>query len=444
MLNKLIMIVDDEKDIRELLEISINSYGVETVSFASMHDALDYLKKNHKKVEICITDLKLQNANGLDLVKLIKKDYSHIATIVITAYGSVDVAIDAIKSGAAEFINKPIDLKNLKNVLSKVANNKNSVDSSYDLLGDSKAISDLQNKITKISHTDAPVYISGESGSGKERVARLIHRLSSRASMPFIAVNCGAIPRELMESEFFGHKKGSFTGAIFDKVGLFQAADGGTLFLDEVGELPLEMQVKLLRVIQEQSIRPVGGTSEIVVNVRILSATHKDLHKLVSIGEFREDLFYRINVIHLHVPSLREHIEDLDVIAKNILSRMNIKYNKIFTLSDKAINKLKEYKFPGNVRELENVLERALSLTDGNIIEESHLEFDNQYDIQSISEHIPVFKFGEDNIDDYIDRFEKKIIREALILSNNNKSKAAKLLGLSILSLEHKIGKNSI
>ena len=302
------LVVDDEPDIRELLDITLERMGIDTVAADTVATARRLL--GMRSFDLCLTDMRLPDGNGIELVEHIQKNYSDTPVAVITAHGSMESAISALKAGAFDFVSKPVDLQVLRNLVSaalKLAHGQSKAarGTVLSLLGESAAIQHIQTTIAKLARSQAPVYISGESGVGKELVARLIHDKGPRADKPFIPVNCGAIPGELMESEFFGHKKGSFTGAVADKDGLFQAANGGTLFLDEVADLPLHMQVKLLRVIQEKSVRPIGAQKEMPIDVRILSATHKDLAALVDAGEFRQDLFYRINVIELHVPSLR-------------------------------------------------------------------------------------------------------------------------------------------
>ncbi|KZY30187.1 sigma-54-dependent Fis family transcriptional regulator, partial [Oleiphilus sp. HI0043] len=299
------LIIDDEPDIRELLEITLMRMGIDTCSSATIMDAKAYLSE--QSFDLCLTDMNLPDGNGIDLVSFIQKNHPDMPVAMITAYGNVETAISALKAGAFDFISKPVDLNQLRGLVTSAlelskrkANESPSSTQPEHIKGKTKAIQKLNKQIDKLARSQAPIYISGESGSGKELVAKMIHQNSPRASTGrFVPVNCGAIPSELVESEFFGHKKGSFSGAIEDKSGLFRAADGGTLFLDEVADLPLEMQVKLLRAIQEKRIRPVGEQEEVQVNVRILSATHKDLAKLVEDGSFRQDLFYRINVIKL-------------------------------------------------------------------------------------------------------------------------------------------------
>jgi len=321
-----VLIIDDEPDIRQLLTLTVERMGYKAHSVDTISGAKLALEK--KIYQLCLSDLKLPDGSGLDIVKLIQQEYNQTPVIVITAFGSMDTAVEAMKYGAFDFINKPVDLSKLRLLIDNALNTNQQIQqkqSLAEIIGQSPSILALKDKIIKVSRSQAPVFINGESGSGKELVARAIHRLSSRNNQAFIAVNCGAIPKELMESEFFGHVKGSFSGATHNKEGLFQAADNGTLFLDEVADLPLDMQVKLLRAIQEKMIRPVGGQQEIPIDVRIVSATHKDLAIEVQNNDFRNDLYYRINVIDLVVPPLRERSEDIPQLIQLILQRIALK-----------------------------------------------------------------------------------------------------------------------
>ena len=366
---------------------------------------------------------------------------------VITAHGNMDIAINAMKQGAFDFLSKPVDLTVLRQMVSNAltislqAKAKKDRRTRYTLLGDSKLMCDIRSKIAKVSRSQAPVYISGESGSGKELVAKLIHQQSPREQAPFIAVNCGAIPHELMESEFFGHKKGSFTGATIDKDGLFKAADGGTLFLDEVADLPLSLQVKLLRAIQEKKIRPIGGHEELIVNVRLLSATHKNLSKMVDDGEFRQDLYYRLNVIELIAPPLRERKEDIPELVDHLLTKLALENSLVIapSLSDAAINALKQYSFPGNVRELENILERALALFEGIIIELDDLNL--PIATTKGTSNPEKFNPAEISLEDYLEEIEKETLSRALEENKWNKTATAKHLGLTFRSLRYRLKK---
>lgn len=379
----LALIIDDEVDLCRLMQMTLKKMGIETKVAYDYATGVSHLSEY--SFDFCLTDLKLPDGTGLDIVKLINKNYAKTPVAVITAHGSMDLAIEALKLGAFDFVNKPLELSRLRQLVEnalKVAENANKLNCKevYDpfsnrLIGQSNAIAQLKTTIQKLARSQAPVFLWGESGTGKEVVAKLIHDLSPRCSANFVPVNCGAIPSELMESEFFGHKKGSFTGAAADKEGLFQQANGGTLFLDEVADLPISMQVKLLRAIQEKKIRPIGSTQEIAVDVRLLSATHKNLAKLVETGEFRQDLYYRINVIEVKLPSLNERRDDILLLANYFISLIAEDWglSQPPTLSNEAAVQLANHHFAGNVRELRNILERAITLADDNVIEGHHL-----------------------------------------------------------------------
>jgi len=366
-----ILVVDDEPDIRELLDITLSRMDVQVQAAGDVEAAKSLLRQS--TFDLCLTDMKLPDGDGLELMEYIQNSYPSTPVAVITAYGNMETAIRALKQGAFDFVSKPLDLQVLRNLVNTALKldgyPKVDARSRHTLLGDSSVMRDIRSKIAKLGRSQAPIHISGESGTGKELVARLIHSKSPRHEKPFVAVNCGAIPSDLMEAEFFGHKKGAFTGAVSDQAGLFQAADGGCLFLDEVADLPLSLQVKLLRAIQEKAVRPIGGQQEISVDVRILSATHSDLADLVQDGKFRQDLYYRINVIELEVPPLRERRGDIATLADHILSKMVDQKEGKPKLSNEALDALKRYTFPGNVRELENILERAIALFEDNCIE---------------------------------------------------------------------------
>ena len=438
------LIVDDEPDIRELLDITLSRMDIETVSAENIEQAKKFLAQ--QTFDLCLTDMRLPDGNGIDLIKYIQENISSLPVAMITAHGNMEFAIEALKSGAFDFVSKPVDLNILRSLVNtalklsstKVLEADSQQDEGFEgLLGKSKIIKETRIKIRKLARSQAPVYIHGESGVGKELVAKLIHENGPRAENSFVPVNCGAIPSELMESEFFGHKKGSFTGATSDKQGLFQAADGGTLFLDEVADLPLSMQVKLLRAIQEKAIRPIGSQQEITVNVRILSATHKDLSKLTKQGDFRQDLYYRINVIELEVPSLREHAEDIPLLAKHLLHEISDEWQtdtpKLDTSTLKALN---EYSFPGNVRELENILERAMTLHENNIITVDDLQ------LPSITNNDTSIEEEQGlSLDPTLNEKEKEVIQQALEKTKYNKTAAAKLLGISFRALRYRIKK---
>lgn len=438
----LTLVIDDEPDIRELLEITLNRMNIRTICAENIASAKLLLAQN--KFDLCLTDMKLPDGNGLDLVDYIQKSATPIPVAVITAHGNMDIAIKAMKTGAFDFLSKPVDLTVLRHLvnnalkLSEQSHQNKDRRTRHTLLGDSQLMRDIRTKIEKVARSQAPVYISGESGSGKELVAKLIHKQSPRHDAPFIAVNCGAIPHELMESEFFGHKKGSFTGATADKKGLFQAADGGTLFLDEVADLPLSLQVKLLRAIQEKKIRVLGEQQETAINVRLLSATHKNLNQMVEDGEFRQDLYYRINVIELITPPLRDRASDIPELAEHLLSNLSKNNNQQQpTLSEHAITALKHYHFPGNVRELENILERALALYDGNIIEQEDLNLSVNTDLPNAEKFDP----SKTSLEDYLEKIEKEALSRALEENRWNKTATAKHLGLSFRSLRYRLKK---
>lgn len=440
------LIVDDEPDIRELLDITLSRMDIDTQLAEDITQAKELL--THTDFDLCLSDMKLPDGNGIDFVRHIAAEYPQLPVAMITAHGNMESAIEALKAGAFDFVSKPVDLKMLRNLVSSALELKNKtsdkiIHSEQALLGTSKIVENTRKTIVKLSRSQAPVYISGESGSGKELVAKLIHENGARKSHPFVPVNCGAIPAELVESEFFGHKKGSFTGADSDKAGLFQAADGGTLFLDEVADLPLSMQVKLLRAIQEKAIRPIGHQVEIPINVRILSATHKDLQQLVDQDEFRKDLFYRINVIELKVPALREHIEDIPLLSQHFLRKIAKDWQTdVVKLSVPAIKALQEYQFPGNVRELENILERAMTLYEGNTISVEDLQLPKDRSGNGDSQE----NTSSDNLslDPALLHTEKEAIIKALEQTRYNKTAAAKLLGITFRALRYRIKKLGI
>jgi two-component system response regulator PilR (NtrC family) len=437
-----VLIVDDEPDICELLEMTLNRMDIQTCCAETIESAKTLLQQN--PFDLCLTDMKLPDGNGLDLVDTIQAMSNPIPVAVITAHGNMDTAILAMKKGAFDFVSKPVDLSMLRQLVSSALKLSDPTSTRerrirHTILGESSVMRAIRSKIDKVARSQAPVYISGESGSGKELVARLIHQQSSRSDKSFVAINCGAIPLELMESEFFGHKKGSFSGAVTDKKGLFQAAEGGTLFLDEVADLPLSLQVKLLRAIQEKKIRPVGEQVEIPVDIRLLSATHRNLADMVQTGLFRQDLYYRINVIDLHVPPLRERSSDIPALAEHILAKLT-DANKMAqpTLSTAALEALQHYPFPGNVRELENILERALALYDGKCLEIDDLNLPVSPHRNSDS---PEYDPSTSSLEDYLVTIEKKAITLALEENKWNKTAAAKQLGLSFRSFRYRLRK---
>ena len=455
-----VLIVDDEPDIRELLDITLSRMGLDTFTAADLAEARARLAEHQPN--LCLTDMRLPDGNGISLVEHIQEEFPHIPVAMITAHGSVEAAIAALKAGAFDFISKPIELETLRKLVTsalQMEGDTSLADSAVDheLIGSGPIIAQLRRQITKLARSQAPVHIHGESGSGKEVVARLIHNNGPRASGAFVAVNCGAIPPELMESELFGHIKGSFTGASQDKIGLFQAAAGGTLFLDEVADLPLGMQVKLLRAIQEKAIRPVGANAEQSTDIRLLSATHKNLAAEVEAGRFRNDLYYRINVIDLTVPSLRERIEDLPELAETLLRRIaHEEGSGEARLDSSAIEALCQYNFPGNVRELENMLERALALSDGTAITADDLQFSSTAPqapsppANAKSTERPTTGAGPIQLDleaaygdleAYLASIEKEILGKALEETRWNRTATAKLLGISFRSLRYRLKK---
>ena len=443
------LIVDDEADIRELLVMTLERMDIDTFSASGLEEAKRLLKQ--RQYALCLTDMQMPDGSGLDLVNYISEFHAGLPVAVITAHASADNAVSALKAGAFDYLSKPISLKQLRPVIEfaiKLTTLTNSSKTStIEMLGESESISHVRSMIAKLARSQAPVYISGESGSGKELAAKLIHKNSSRAEGAFVAVNCGAIPENLMESEFFGYKKGAFTGANQDKEGLFQAASGGTLFLDEVADLPLPMQVKLLRAIQEKKVRMVGGTSEESVDVRIISATHKNLTEMMDAGLFRQDLYYRLNVIQLKIPALRERQEDIPLLANTLLVKVCASHNtEIPKIDNEALAYLGKLHFPGNVRELENMLERALAMSDGKTITIDDLGNENKYSSAQSLESDFQSTFNPDqatalNLSDYLEDVERRAIINALNKTNNNKTAAAKLLGVSFRTLRYRLTK---
>lgn len=430
----LALVIDDEPDISELLAITLERMKITAHTCCDITTAKKALKKN--RYQLCLTDMRLPDGDGLDLVEWMQQESISVPVAIITAHGNVETAVRALKLGAFDFISKPVDLKALRKLIMSAMKLRIAGEGETRLLGKSDAIKASREMIAKVARSQAPVHISGESGTGKELVARMIHEQGPRAYSPFVPVNCGAIPAELVESEFFGHKKGAFTGAVNDKEGLFQAAEGGTLFLDEIADLPLAMQVKLLRVIQEKLVRPIGGTTEIEVDVRILSATHKRLGKMVKHGQFRKDLYYRINVIELKQPPLRDRGNDILILSNSILERLSIQMDiGDLALTESGKKKLMSYNFPGNVRELENVLERAATLCDNNSItgEDIHLK-EGDFDDTAINSVLG----------DKLDNLERDAIIKALEKCKHNKTAAAKELGITLRALRYRIQKLNI
>ena len=492
------LIIDDEPDIRELIAMTLARMGLDYHTAANLEEARQLLNNYH--FDVCLTDMRLPDGNGVEFVRYIQSKEPNLPVAVITAHGNMEAAVDAMKNGAYDFVSKPVDIQQLRRlVVQAIAlnNNKGNSDTkqaasndgqfnaeatdlktntsstnsalsdtalstepsgslqdlshrntvltntdqdigSDKLIGSSAPMQSLRQMIAKVSRTNAPVWITGESGTGKELIAKLIHESGPRADNAFVAINCGAIPSELMESELFGHLKGSFTGAVTDKEGLFQLANGGTLFLDEVAELPLHMQVKLLRAIQERSIRPVGGSSEVSVDARILSASHKDLAAEVEAGRFRHDLYYRLNVICLHSPSLRDRPGDIPELCTGILAKLQkqTSHDQTMTITDSALEALTSYRFPGNVRELENLLERSVALVDGNSIDAENLNLPaSQSTEDGSTQHTGTVKLASS---------ETSRIVDALNMTRWNRKEAAKHLGLTYRQLRYRIAQLGI
>jgi two-component system response regulator PilR (NtrC family) len=448
----IVLVVDDEPDLLELVSLTLGRMSLKTRTAGDLSSARRLLKS--ERFDLCLTDMRLPDGDGLDLVAWIQENRAAVPVAVITAHGNVESAVRALKLGAFDFVSKPLDLGVLRKLVgsaiklgSGVAEETVATLRGPRLLGTSPVMEQLREMIGRVARSQAPVHICGESGTGKELVARMIHESGARRDGPFVAVNCGAIPTELMESELFGHKRGSFTGAIADKKGLVQSAEGGTLFLDEVADLPLHMQVKLLRVVQEKTVRPVGEAREETVDVRILSATHKSLADLVAQGLFREDLFYRINVIELRVPALRERSGDIREIAEAILARLARRANgPVPEISAEAVGLLQAYPFPGNVRELENVLERALTLSTGGLIAPEHIRLraTNRPSGPESATPVAAAISGNTALGSQLESIERDAIIKALEKTRYNKTAAAKLLGMSFRALRYRIKKLGI
>ena len=465
------LIVDDEADIRELIEMTLLPLGVICLPAETLAEARALLKR--QSFSLCITDLRLPDGSGLELVAHIQKQWPNLPVAVITAHGNVEIAVEALKLGAFDFVSKPFELSVLRNMVATALRlNRGGEGSTAPrpaLLGQSPAMVELRALIAKLARSQAPILISGESGTGKELAARLIHLSGPRAEQPFVPVNCGAIPEHLMESEFFGYKKGSFTGATQDKGGLFQAARGGTLLLDEVADLPMPMQVKLLRAIQERAVRPIGAQAEVAIDVRILSASHKNLAQLVREGAFRQDLFYRLNVIEMRLPNLREHPDDIPELASAILERLSGQSRlPPPKLVPSALAALRAYAFPGNIRELENILERAFTLCEDGIIQAADLLLPTptepasprpqptspvsvaELPVAPAANHanqgpepqtLPILQPSALNLEDYLEQIERAAILRALEETRYNKTAAAEKLGISFRALRYRLKK---
>ncbi len=438
-----VLVVDDEADIRELLGMTLIRMGLEPQCAGSVSEALSLLGSN--AFELCLTDMRLPDGDGLSIVEHIMRNHPSLPVAVITAHGSAENAVAALKAGAFDYLGKPVSLDQLRALVRSALKLPRPGAERRDgeagaaaaagmphLIGESPLMAQARQLIDKLARSQAPVQISGESGSGKELAARLIHLNGARREGPFLAVNCGAIPENLMESEFFGHRKGAFTGALADHDGFFQAASGGTLFLDEVGDLPLSMQVKLLRAIQEKRVRKLGSTGEDPVDVRIISATHRHLADEVKSGAFRQDLYYRLNVIELRMPALRELREDIPRLAASILGR-HAGGGRVPRLSAQAEAALQDYHFPGNVRELENILERAVALTSGDEIQVEDLQLTHE------RAAVPEADIEGLPLPERLEAIERRAILDALERARYNQTAAAKLLGISFRALRYRI-----
>ncbi|WP_408075701.1 sigma-54-dependent transcriptional regulator [Legionella pneumophila] len=438
MIKSKVLVIDDEPDIRELLTLTLSRMGLICDEVSDFKQGIEHIKQNY--YSLVLTDMRLPDGDGIEIVKFIQKYKPQLPVAVITAYGNVEGAVNTLKAGAFDYVSKPVDLKMLRELVKTALSMQNPSTESPDeglLVGESLIMQQLRESIHKLARSQAPVFIQGDSGVGKELVAQLIHANGPRKDKPFIPVNCGAIPGELMESEFFGHKKGSFTGAISDKTGLFVAAHGGTLFLDEIAELPLAMQVKLLRAIQEKAIKPIGELYEIPVDVRILSASHKNLIEEINAGRFRQDLYYRINVIELRVPTLMERLSDIPCLTEAILKKLSKNQNRnLVKINPSCFEILSRYHFPGNVRELENILERAMAMCEGEVIEPSDLHLPRT----TITPAVAVPSTST-NLNGYLQDQEKELILDALEKTKWNRTAAAQLLGVSFRTLRYRLKK---
>jgi len=462
----LVLVVDDEPDLVELVTLTLSRMQLATQSAGDVATAKKLLKSQH--FDLCLTDMRLPDGDGLDLLEWMTTHCPGVPCAVITAHGNVESAVRALKLGAFDFVSKPLDLGVLRRIVAialKLSQSDTgaSMRTGTQLIGHAPAMDRLREMIIRVARSQAPVHIYGESGTGKELVARMIHASGPRAEGPFVPVNCGAIPSELMESEFFGHKRGSFTGAVTDKVGLFTTAEGGTLFLDEVADLPLHMQVKLLRVIQEKTLRPIGEQRETPTDVRILSATHKNLAELVAQAKFREDLFYRINVIELRVPALRERAEDIPDLADAIVRRLARRLGaEPPMITPEALDVLREFPFPGNVRELENVLERAIALCNQGRIDVGDLQLRAVPRVENgaalTADTFARLRAGTAEttatpnvtpaaapaLGEQLEDVERAAIVKALEQARYNKTAAAKALGMTFRALRYRIKKLGI
>jgi len=458
-----VLVVDDEQDIRDLLGVALGRMDMEAVPAETVGQAQKLLEQGG--FSLCLTDMRLPDGNGIGLVEYIQQHHPGLPVAVITAYGNAQAAVDSLKAGAFDFVSKPLQLEDLRRLVNDAlklpGEGSPESDSIGDtLIGDAEAMQALRALISQVARSQAPLHISGESGTGKERVARLVHQRSARKDGPFVPVNCGAIPSELMESELFGHIKGAFTGAMQDNEGLFRAAEGGTLFLDEIAELPLTMQVKLLRAIQERVVRPVGARDETAVNVRIISATNLDLGQCVANGRFRQDLYYRLNVVAVRTPPLRQHPEDIPQLAEYIIEQIARQHQlaEVPLLTEAALRQLMAHPFPGNVRELENILERAVTLCEGSTIADSALQMeagtstvapsagpsDAPPSPHSAGPQSAHDGDAEESLESRLKSVERQAIIEALDATRWNRTRAAEKLGITFRQLRYKIRKLGI
>ena len=455
-----VLVVDDEQDIRDLLGVALGRMELEAVTAETLAQAR--AKLSEQSFALCLTDMRLPDGNGISLVEYIQRHHPKLPVAVITAYGNAQAAVDSLKAGAFDFVSKPLQLEQLRKLVHEALRLPGNGDptlagSDGELLGDAPVMQELRALITRVARSQAPLHISGESGTGKERVARLVHRQSSRGQGPFVPVNCGAIPAELMESELFGHVRGAFTGATRDNPGLFRQAEGGTLFLDEVAELPLTMQVKLLRALQERVVRPVGAGEEVPVNVRVISATNVDLGRRVADGRFRQDLYYRLNVVAVQTPALREHADDIPLLAERILDDIARRHgiSRPPHIEPEAMQKLMTHDYPGNVRELENILERAITLCEGERITAADLQLtpaatpapsaaeSTPPPTQPGPDSAPAADNGQ-SLEARMQALERQAIVDALEATRWNRTRAAEKLGLSFRQLRYKIRKLGI
>lgn len=453
-----ILVVDDEESIREFLDIMLRKEGYEVTCVEDGQKAIDTLKK--KSFDLLISDLQMPNVTGIELLKHCRETYSDLLFMMITAFGTAESAVEAMKMGAYDYITKPFKIDEVRINIANALRSRNlevenrvlrkELQKEYsfqNLVGNSEAMHKIFELIRKVSDSPTNVLVTGESGTGKEMVAKAIHYNSPLKDRPFVSVNCGAIPENLVESELFGHKKGSFTGAISDKDGLFEVADGGTLFLDEIGELPLSSQVRILRAIQEKTVRRVGGTEDIKVEVRIIAATNRDLEFMVQQGTFRQDLYYRLNVINIRTPALRERRDDIPLLASHFLQKYSERFNKaIQTISKEAMDLLRKYDFPGNVRELENIIERTVALESGaTVLPESLPQFVNTPSGRKMvsSDGIDITDDGID-LQKVLDQLEKELLVKAIHQANGVKKRAAKLLGITFRSMRYRVEKFSL